>query len=194
MFFRLKKIISSLKISNLFCTFKYCRLDIIKYFMQSSKKITSKEKDSILNPMNWELTKVKDRLYTSDHLIDAYIQGKNVSLDEEKKILIKTLVENVDKAGEYTQILISYMKKEVGFSPISAHLKINNVTDFQVLIFLPTSEFLNESIFALYSKISESEKSIYTDYFKIHTSIGNTKNDINKDCLLSDGYSLHFKM
>ena len=61
-------------------------------------------------------------------------------------------------------------------------------------IFLPTSEFLNESIFALYSKISESEKSIYTDYFKIHTSIGNTKNDINKDCLLSDGYSLHFKM
>lgn len=162
--------------------------------MPTTKKISQAEKESILNPVNWELTKVKDRMYTSDHIIDAYIQGKNVSIDEEKKILIKTLVENVDKAGEYTQNLLAYMKAEAGFSPISAHLKINNVTDFQVLIFLSTSEFLNDKIFTVYSKISESEKNIASDYFKVHTSIGNTKKNINDECLLSDGYSLHFKM
>lgn len=163
-------------------------------YMTIKKKISIKEKESILNPKNWEISKTTDRLYTSDHVIDAYIEGKTVGADEERKILMKSMNDNIDAAGKYAQDVLNELKNVFGFNTLSAHLKIDGVSDFKILVFLHSKDFLTDRMLDVYSRIFDMEQNAETDYFRIHTSFGNTKNTINDDVLISDGYCLHFRM
>lgn len=148
----------------------------------------------VLEPANWELTPVKDRKFTSDHVIDAYFEGKSVGLQQAEQLIMKNLVDNINKAGEILAQLLDFIRKEIGFNPISTHMKVNSWSDFHVLIILPTNEFLNDKIFDVYNKITEVETQNGTEFFNIVMSICNSEGNINDVCIISDGYNLKHKM
>ncbi len=156
--------------------------------------ITDAGVQKALQPVNWELTAVKDRKFTSDHVIDAYFEGKSAGLQQAEQLIMKSLIENINKAGEITAELLNFMRAKVDFHPISTHMKINSWSDFQVLIILPTNEFLDKKIFEVYNKISEVEDSSTSEFFNVVMSICNTNEPIDEVCITSDGYNLKHKM
>ena len=66
--------------------------------------------NEILAPANWELTSPKDKLFSSDHVIDAYLKGKDDGLEQQQKLIIEKLVSNINKAGKNTTEILSFLK------------------------------------------------------------------------------------
>ena len=45
-----------------------------------------------IEPRNWEITVSKDKYYTCDEVLDAYLHGKKKGLENLQKIVLKTLL------------------------------------------------------------------------------------------------------
>lgn len=146
----------------------------------------------VLKPKNWELTSPKERLFTSNHVIDAYFTGKKEALEQNEKLIMEKLVGNVNKSGQNTKDLLKHLKQNQ-FNPIGAYLKINSWDNFTILLLLPESEFLDEKIFDVYEYISTYEDSLKSDFYNLSISIFDTDGDFNEDCIKSDGYIFKYK-
>lgn len=149
--------------------------------------------NEIINPVNWEFTSPKEKLFSSDHVIDAYLKGKNDGLEQQQRLVIKKLVSNIDKSGKDTTQILSFFKKE-GFNPISAFLRVNSWDDFSILIVLPQEEFLDDKILSVYNFLSKLENKVSEDMYQIQVSICDTEEHIDENYVRSDGFALKYKM
>jgi len=162
--------------------------------METKRKISEREVDNILNPANWEVSEPKERMFTSDHVVDAYFKGKTAGLEEAEQLILKNLQENIESAGNLTSEVLNLLRTDFGFNPISARLKINSWSNFKILIVLPRAEFLNPKIFDLYDKLTDIENNSEKEFFKVSYSVfGASADEINDSCLISDGYKLKHK-
>src|SRR5438094_214896 len=149
--------------------------------------------NEISAPANWEFTSPKDKLYSSDHVIDAYLKGKSEGLEQAQRLILEKLVSNINKSGKHTTEILEYLRKKK-FNPISAYLKINSWDDFSVLIVLPQSEFVDKKIFSVYEFISGLENEVSEDLYHIQVSICDTEDQIDESYVRSDGFILKHKM
>lgn len=148
--------------------------------------------NEILAPANWEFTSQKEKLFSSDHVIDAYLKGKNEGLEEAQKLVLEKLVANISKTGKHTTEILSFLKKKK-FNPISAFLKINSWDDFTIMIVMPQNEFLDEKIIPVYDFISEFENKVAEDFYHIRFAICDTADKVDESYVRSDGYVLKHK-
>jgi hypothetical protein len=144
---------------------------------------------NILAPANWEFTSPMERLYTSDHVIDAYLTGKNETLEQTEKLIIDKLKNNINSAGSHTNEILKYLKKQK-FNPIGTYLKINSWDHFSVLLILPESEFLSDKIYAVYDYFTQLEDKVSSEFYKLNVSIFDTDGDIDDNSIKADGYNL----
>jgi hypothetical protein len=149
--------------------------------------------NEILAPANWELTSPKDKLFSSDHVIDAYLKGKNDGLEQQQRLIIEKLVSNINKAGKNTTDILSFLKKKK-LSPISAYLRINSWDDFSILVILPQKEFLDKKMLSVYDYISELENKVDEDMYHIQVSVCDTEDNIDENYVRSDGFALKYKI
>jgi len=149
--------------------------------------------DDILAPENWEFTSSEDKLFSTDHVIDAYLKGKNEGLEQQQRLIIEKLVSNIDKSGKYTTEVINFLKKKK-LKPIAAFLKINSWDDFETLIIVPEKDFLNEKMLEVYKFISNLESRVSEDMYQLEISFCNQDEKIDEDYIRSDGYVLKHKM
>lgn len=149
--------------------------------------------DEILAPANWELTSPKDRLFSSDHVIDAYLKGKNDGLEQQQRLIIEKLISNIGKSGKHTSDILSFLRKKK-LNPVSAYLRINSWDDFSILIVLPQDEFLDKRMLIVYDYISELENKVAEDMYHIQVSVCDTNNNIDESYIRSDGFALRHKM
>ena len=147
---------------------------------------------NILAPANWELTSPNERLYTSDHVIDAYLTGKNEALEQTEKLIIDKLKTNINNSGSHTNEILKYLKKQK-FNPIGAYLKINSWDDFSILLILPENEFLSDKIFSVYDYLTNLEDSVSSEFYKLNISIYDTNGEIDDNCIKADGFNLKHK-
>lgn len=148
----------------------------------------------ILEPQNWELTSPKDKLFSSDHVIEAYLKGKKEGLEQAQKLILDKLVENVNNSGDYTTEILGHFKKK-GFHPVSTFLKIISWDNFKILITLPEKEFISNKIIKIYDFISDYENKVNKELYHLEITL----TDINEDtfdtnCLRSDGFVLKHKI
>ncbi|HSD05778.1 hypothetical protein [Flavobacterium sp.] len=146
----------------------------------------------ILAPANWELTSPTERLYTSDHVIDAYLTGKNEALEQTEKLIIDKLKTNINNSGSHTNEILKHLKKQK-FNPIGAYLKINSWDDFSILLILPENEFLSDKIFSVYDYLTNLEDSVSSEFYKLNVSIYDTDGEIDDNCIKADGFNLKHK-
>jgi hypothetical protein len=149
--------------------------------------------NEILAPANWELTSPKDKLFSSDHVIDAYLKGKNDGLEQQQRLIIEKLVSNINKAGKNTSDILSFLRKKK-LNPISAYLRINSWDDFSVLIILPQDEFLDKKMISVYNYISELENKVDEEMYHIQVSFCDTEDNIDENYVRSDGFALKHKI
>ncbi|MCZ2129327.1 MAG: hypothetical protein LC109_03570 [Bacteroidia bacterium] len=149
--------------------------------------------NEILAPANWELTSPKDKLFSSDHVIDAYLKGKNDGLEQQQRLIIEKLVSNINKAGKDTTDILSFLKKKK-LNPISAYLRINSWDDFSILVILPQEEFLDKRMLSVYDYISELENKVDEDMYHIQVSVCDTEDNIDENYVRSDGFALKHKI
>jgi hypothetical protein len=149
--------------------------------------------NEILAPANWELTSPKDKLFSSDHVIDAYLKGKNDGLEQQQRLIIEKLVSNINKAGKDTTDILSFLKKKK-LNPISAYLRINSWDDFSILVILPQEEFLDKKMLSVYDYISELENKVDEDMYHIQVSVCDTEDNIDENYVRSDGFALKHKI
>lgn len=149
--------------------------------------------NEILAPANWELTSPKDKLFSSDHVIDAYLKGKNDGLEQQQRLIIEKLVSNITKAGRDTTDILSFLKKKK-LNPISAYLRINSWDDFSILIILPQVEFLDKKMLSVYDYISELENRVDEDMYHIQIAVCDTEDQIDDNYVRADGFALKHKI
>lgn len=149
--------------------------------------------NEILAPADWELTSPKDKLFSSDHVIDAYLKGKNDGLEQQQRLIIEKLVSNINKAGKHTTSILSFLRKKK-LNPISAYLRLNSWDDFSILIILPQDEFLDKRILSVYNYISELENEVDEEMYHIHVSVCDTEDKIDENYIRSDGFALKHKL
>lgn len=143
----------------------------------------------------WEIEPAKEGKYTEDQVIDAYLTGKKSGLESHHKALVKTLEQNVDKCGSYTESIISYLK-ELKINPKDAFLRISKFDLFDVIICVPEKEFLNERFFEVYDYVSDFEdqyNSVKDNTFEVEFSFLDFQNDYCVKTLNSDGYIFRLK-
>jgi hypothetical protein len=149
--------------------------------------------NELLIPANWELTSPKEKLYSSDHVIDAYLKGKDDGLEQQQRLIFEKLVSNIEKAGRDTSRVWTLLKDN-RFSPIGAYLRINSWDDFSMLIILHQSDFLDERMLGVYEHISEIENDVEEDMYHIQVAICDTEDQIDENYVRSDGFALKFKI
>ena len=77
---------------------------------------------------------------------------------------------------------------------MSAFLKLDSPESFTVLITLPDSEFINNSMRKAYTEIAEIEDKFNNENYNIEFSIcGTNETNFSEECVISDGYALKFK-
>lgn len=148
--------------------------------------------NEILAPANWELASPKDKLFSSDYVIDAYLKGKNDGLEQQQRLIIDKLVSNINKAGKNTTDILSFLKKKK-LNPISAYLRINSWDDFSILIILSKEEFLDKKMLIVYDYISELENKVDEDMYHIQVTFCDTEDNLDENYIRSDGFSLKHK-
>ena len=157
-----------------------------KYVMNTIKEI--------LEPQNWEFTSPKDKLFSSDHVIEAYLKGKKEGLEQAQKLILEKLVENVNNSGNYTTEIHSHFNKK-GFHPVSTFLKIISWDNFKLLITLPENEFISDKIIEIYDFISDYENRVNKELYHLEISLTDiNESTFDKNCLRSDGFVLKHKL
>jgi hypothetical protein len=146
----------------------------------------------ILAPENWEFTSPTERLYTSDHVIDAYLTGKKEALEQTEKLIYEKLITNINHSGSHTNEILIYLK-ENGFNPIATYLKINSWDDFSILLILSEDEFLSKRIFSVYDYLTKLEDNVKSEFYNLNVSIYDTDGEFDISCIKADGFSLKHK-
>ncbi len=145
------------------------------------------------NPPSWQVSVDKDSIFTNDDVIDAYLKGKDDGVKETQQIFIDKLNENIYKSAEYTEKMLSFMRKGK-LNPISAHLKINSFDDFIILITLPEEEFISEDFLETYDLASKLEDEAHDKYYNVMFMFSDRENDFNTNLLVSEGFFMDYQM
>ncbi|MDR0792388.1 MAG: hypothetical protein LBE82_03700 [Chitinophagaceae bacterium] len=139
-----------------------------------------------------EKWKKEENAYTGNDLIDAYLQGKKAGQDEVFTILSKTFGENMERAMSMSERLyIDAEAKNIKFKNI--HLRADGLTKFSALFVAKKDDFISDSfrdIFISARKIKNDEKA--ADFYISFSFMPDTEN-LNEDCLNTDGYFMKYE-
>jgi hypothetical protein len=139
-------------------------------------------------PQNW---KKEESVYTGDHLIDAYLKGKQDGKDEMIKILTKQFKDNVDIATTISEKLYSEAaKKKINFKTI--HLKADGITKFSALFIAKKNDFLSDKFRDIFVSARKLKNEVESDSFYISFSFMPDSKDLNEKCINADGFFLKY--
>lgn len=139
-------------------------------------------------PQNW---KKEESVYTGDHLIDAYLKGKQDGKDEMIKILTKQFKDNIGIATSISEKLYSEAaKKKIDFKTI--HLKADGLTSFSALFIVKKDDFLSDKFRSIFVSARKLKNEVESDSFYISFSFVPDSEDLNEKCISADGFFLKY--
>jgi hypothetical protein len=146
----------------------------------------------ILKPESWELTPDKDKLFSSDHVVDAYMKGREEGLEQSQKLIVDKLISNINKAGKHARNAVTFLSKnKIEYK--DAYLKVESWDDLTIMIVLPEREFLSDKMLKVYNYVSSLEDKVSEDLYHLQFDICDTSGQIDEDCLNSDGFVFKLK-
>lgn len=154
--------------------------------MSTLIKEQSKQK---LLPLNW---KQESDSFTGDHLIEAYLKGKQEGRNEINKILSKQFETNVAIAANISEKLFSEAKKKkINLKEI--HLKAEGITKFSALFVTDKNDFVADRFREILSVARKFKNKIETDSFYINFFFLPLSDSFNEKGLNADGYFLKYE-
>lgn len=139
-------------------------------------------------PHNW---KKEESVYTGDHLIDAYLKGKQDGKDEMIKILTNQFKSNIDLATSISEKLyVDANKKKINFKSI--HLKADGITKFSALFVTKKEDFVSDKFRNIFISARKLKNEVENDSFYISFSFIPDSKDLSEKCLNADGFFLKY--
>ncbi|MBT1689114.1 hypothetical protein [Dawidia soli] len=155
--------------------------------MSSTTKVTQQEL------LRWKLSDEGERLWSSDTVIDAYLKGKKDGLDDHQKALQSVFAKNFEKSGKSTAKLFAFLSQQE-ITPISAHLKIDSLFSFEVVVLLNEADFLGEKMPGVYNWCITLQKEEEEESFRICFSFIDVMDGFDFEQLRSDGFRAKFQV
>lgn len=137
---------------------------------------------------SWVPTKKSD-LFTSDQLIDAYLNGKKDALEATKRLIVDKLNNNIDKSGTITVNLLRLLKNKQ-FTPVDAYLRVNSLDSFDIMVSIPEDEMMKDEFSEMYNVISGLEENNRDEYYDALISFCPVNDCFEEINVLSDGFLL----
>jgi hypothetical protein len=138
---------------------------------------------------NW---KQNSDTYTGDDLIDAFIRGKKAGRDEQKKILLERISQNVNKATQLSERLYQ-IAIDQKFKLFEIHIKAENISTYTALFLVDNSDFLSDRFRDIYTIARQLKNEAETDTFYISFSFTPKSEQLSEDCLAADGFFLKYE-
>lgn len=140
-------------------------------------------------PKNWERD---ESVFTGDHLIDAYLKGKQDGKNEMTKILTRQFKENIKIATAISEKLYSEAaKKDINFKTI--HLKAEGITRFSALFIAKKKDFLSDKFRDIFVSARKLKNEVESDSFYISFSFMPDSKDLNEKHINADGFFLKYE-
>ncbi len=153
--------------------------------MPSTQKQTAK---SSFIPPKW---KKEECVYTGDHLIDAYLMGKQDGRDEAKKILAKQFKENINIATAVSEKLFATAaQKKMDLKKI--YLKADGITKFSALLVAKKNDFISDKFREMFVAARKFKDEVESDSFYISFSFMPDSKSLSEKSIHADGYFLEY--
>ena len=139
---------------------------------------------------NW--IKQEKETYTSDELINAYLQGKNEGQSQKVKILLDALGKNISLA----QYIIESINEEIiknNFNSLKSYLRIKSLNIFDAVFTIELEDYLSDDFDKVYKLSREYKNKNNTDSFNINTTFMPVTDSLNEERLISDGFYLIYE-
>jgi len=133
----------------------------------------------------------KEKLFSSDTVIDAYFKGRRDQVEENKKILLKTFSDNLKRAQQTCEEFFAALGKK-GVNGFFVSLKAESVTIFDAIFVVPAQKFLTHDFDAVYKMAREKKKEIATTTFNLSFSFMPLTDSLDEERMLMDGYILKY--
>ncbi|MCU0375447.1 MAG: hypothetical protein MUF24_09075 [Chitinophagaceae bacterium] len=144
---------------------------------------------SVPGPQNW--TK-EGSVFTGDHLIDAYIKGKQDGKHEFIQILTRQLEQNISIAADAAEKLFDEaIKKQIKFKAI--HLRADAITKFAALFITDKNDYVSDTFRDVFVTARKLKSELESDSFYISFLFMAATTDMDERTLISDGYFLKYE-
>lgn len=171
-----------------------CAISLVKNYFHHIMETNTVDQGQVNNISlfdNWE--KEKPYGYSDDQLIDAYQKGLKKGKNEADRIVIRKLQQNLDKAIDEAEKMVTLLKEEYDILIKAMHLKIEDITSFTALIAVAEETYLSANMDKVYNMIGDYELKLEEDDFRMVFNFMGADKPLNKNALLSDGYNLRYK-
>jgi len=140
-------------------------------------------------PLNW---KKEESVYTGDHLIDAYLKGKEDGKNDMMKTLTKQFKDNMEIATSISEKLYAAAEeRKINFKTI--HVKAEGITKFSALVVAKMEDFLSDEFRDIFSVARKLKNEVESDHFYISFSFMPYSNGLNEKCITADGFFLKYE-
>ena len=153
--------------------------------------MTQEQVFEIVDRDGWKATPDKDLLFSSDHVIEAYLKGKDDGQRTETSLATDQISKNLQKSAELTAGIFEKLRS-LNFSPQDAFLKIASQKFYEILITLPENEFLSDKILDVYNFLGELQQENASNYYNIDVTLCPISEELNISCLTADGFILRY--
>lgn len=133
-----------------------------------------------------EWKKVADGDYSEDHVINAYLSGKESALKEVSDALSRQKVEYLAQGMEYTDRLLADLQKQYNIAFEKVFLRQIDFKHIDVIIVLPADTYFSEIMSAIYEAGFAIEDE--TEGVELTFSYNYSLSDIDVNKMIQDGY------
>ncbi len=125
--------------------------------------------------------------YTVNHVIEAYVQGKEFGKTMADKALTHVFSNNIEKTVGIEKEVVKHLKEQK-FSPLASYLKVHSFYAFQVLIVVTEDNFNSDDFLKVYDYIHDVELKENSELYNISFNFTNSSDYFNENHLKTDGY------
>ena len=154
--------------------------------VSEKKGTTGSQKVAVkLDKPKW--LKVEGDSYEVDHVINAYITGKESALKDLAKTIERQRDQILIKGMELTDNLLEKLDEDLGVNFVEARLKQSDIFNVETLILLEKESYLSDKLDKIYELYFEFEEQIDID-FDFEVKFTFSSDYINDGQLQLDGF------
>jgi len=134
----------------------------------------------------------EEKHFSADEVIDAYFRGRRDQVEENKKVLLKTFSDNLERAKQVCEEFFATLEKN-GIKSFFVSLRAESVTIFDAIFVVPAQKFLSHDfVNTAYGIAREKKKEINTPTFNFSFAFMPFTDSLDERSMLMDGYILKY--
>ena len=149
--------------------------------------MTAITRSNLKKSVSSDWIKKEKESYTSDEVINAYLQGEKDGQSAKEKVLIQKLEENLKLAQKIVENINEEMVKS-NFTSIRSYLRIKSLFRFDAVFSINKDDYLSTGFDAIYKLSRDFKSACNNDSFNINTTFMPITDSLNEERLVSDGF------